>query len=71
MKYYKVKPEYDQKRVNPNVADANILVANELFTEKERSKMPFVPDECFEEVLVKKTSTYIFFGARFESKPGV
>ena len=35
MKYYKVKPEYDNKRRSDN----NIYIANELYTEKEAEKI--------------------------------
>lgn len=44
MRYYKVKPEYDQTYKNPRIHDGNILIGNELYTESERIKMRFVPE---------------------------
>ena len=48
MRYYKVKPEYDQTYKNPRIHDGNILIGGELYTESERIKMRFVPDKCFD-----------------------
>lgn len=65
MKYYKVKPEYDQTYINPRIHDANILVKNELYTEAERKKMQFVSDKCFEIVDIPRNKTGFFFGVRY------
>lgn len=60
MKYYKVKPEADNKRRS----DGSIYVANELYTEKETEKLNL--NKAFLEVVeVSKKSVYWFFGARF------
>ena len=71
MKYYKVKPEYDNKtRYKWNSrrqgAPAGILVGNELYTPAEFKRLANCP-AWFEEVEIKKTETYICFGARFEA----
>lgn len=65
MIYYRVRPEYDQFPRNPKVRDGNILIGNELFTEKEFNKLPFVYAAAFERVDIPKNKTYWFFGARF------
>lgn len=60
MKYYKVKPEADNKRRS----NGSIYVANELYTEKEAEK--FKLNKAFLDVVeVSKRSVYWFFGARF------
>lgn len=60
MKYYKVKPEADNRRRS----DGSIYVANELYTEKEAEK--FKLNKAFLDVVeVSKRSVYWFFGARF------
>lgn len=69
MKYYKVKPKYDNKtrykwRCGHGVSDG-ILIANELYTEKEYSKLANYSG-CFEEIDINKNNTYFFFGARFQ-----
>lgn len=67
MKYYKVNTSADQTRKNVNKCD--ILIANELYTEKEVIK--FTPlnsvyvKNYFTEVEISKNKTYFFFGARF------
>ena len=71
MKYYRVKPQYDNKTRytwnNHHQGVSNgILVANELYTPKEFEKLANCP-EWFEVVEISKRSTYWFFGARFES----
>ena len=69
MIYYRVKPQYDQKRKDPMSARrCNFLVAHELYTESERKKMPKVSSDAFERVEIPKTRTYWFFGARFEKR---
>ena len=60
MKYYKVKPECDNKRRSDN----NIYVANELYTEKEAEKYHINKSYC-DMVNIAKNETYFFFGARF------
>jgi hypothetical protein len=51
---------------NPRVRDGNILVANELYTEAEFNKLPYIYAGAFERVEMSKSHTYVFFGARFE-----
>ncbi len=65
MRYYKVKPEYDQTYKNPRIHDGNILIGNELYTESERIKMRFVPDKCFDVVDIPRNKTGFMFGVRF------
>lgn len=65
MRYYKVKPEYDQTYKNPRIHDGNILIGGELYTESERIKMRFVPDKCFDIVDIPRNKTGFMFGARF------
>ena len=60
MKYYKVKPEADQKKRN----DGSIYVGNELLTDAEMKRYN-VPEQYVCPVEIKKTQTYWFFGARF------
>lgn len=59
--YYKVKPQYDQKRR----VDGSIYIANELYTEKEVEKLR-LDTQCLLPVMVNRT--YWCFGARFESE---
>ena len=66
MIYYRVRKEYDQMPKNPSVRDGNILVADELFTEAEFNKLPFVYAGAFERVEIPKSKTYWFFGVRRE-----
>lgn len=65
MRYYKVKPEYDQTYKNLRIHDGNILIGGELYTESERIKMRFVPDKCFDVVDIPRNKTGFMFGARF------
>lgn len=64
MKYFKVKPEADQKYKNPKIHDGNIYIANELYTEAEvkRQKLNRV---FLDEVQISKRRIYWLFGARF------
>ena len=55
MKYYKVKPECDNKRRSDN----NIYVANELYTEKEAEKYHINKSYC-DIVNIAKNETYFF-----------
>lgn len=69
MLYYKVKEEYDNKPRLKELSDHTfrqdgILVANELYTPHEWSKI-MNGDWMFEEVYISKFKTYFFFGARF------
>ncbi len=62
MKFYRVKPAFDQTSTKES-----ILVANELYTERERNEMPEISDNAFERVDIPKDRTYWCFGARFEA----
>ena len=74
MRYYKVKPEYDQKKRIKNhklkikrVQDG-IFVANELYTAGELDKFFMTLEEeqnCFDKVVIPKNKVYWFFGCRF------
>lgn len=70
MKYYRVKPEYDNKKryiwdnEGQRVHDGTILVANELYTPAEFREIANCP-AWFEEIEVSKRKIYWFFGARF------
>lgn len=74
MRYYRVKPEYDQKqRIKNNrykvrrVPDG-IFVANELYTAGELDKFYLTLEEehkMFDYVLIPKNKVYWFFGCRF------
>ena len=70
MIYYHVRKEYDNFPQNPRIHDGNILVAEELYTEKEFNKLPFVYAGAFEKVEIPKSQTYMCFGARFASRGG-
>ena len=60
MLYYRIKPEYDQKKR----CDGSILIANELYTQREKERFA-ISDEAVDAVQVSKRSVYFFFGARF------
>lgn len=72
MLYYKVKPEFDNKKREKwseqkrQYIQDSIWVANELYTASELRRNGY---KCtagmFEEIRIKKTNTYFFFGARF------
>ena len=66
MIYYRVRKEYDNFPKNPKIRDGNILVGNELYTEREFNELPFVYAGAFERVEIPRNKTYHFFGARFE-----
>ena len=79
MKYYRVKPQYDNKRLcvikqGKYVNCGDILIARELYTVKEWKKIVkshvfgFSPADCVEMVEIPKNKTYRSFGARFESR---
>lgn len=69
MKYYRVKPEYDNKKRyqwnnhRQGVPDG-ILIGNELYTPAEYKKLANCP-AWFEEVEISRKKVYFFFGARF------
>ena len=67
MKYYRVRKLYDNFPQNPKVRDGNILIGDELFTETEFNKLPYIYVAAFELVEIKKNRTFWSFGARFES----
>ena len=71
MLYYKVKEQYDNKRIykrnnKGQLVYNGFLVGNELLTQKELEKLGNVCLDWFQKVNVKKTDTYFFFGARFQ-----
>ena len=69
MKYYRVKPQYDNKvrykwnNHGQGVPDS-ILIANELYTPKEFERLANCP-AWFEVVEISKSKIYFCFGARF------
>lgn len=63
MKYFKVKPEFDNK---PRL-DGSILIANELYTEREVKRFG-IPTCRLDSVEVHPKDTYFCFGARFMSE---
>lgn len=65
MIYYRVRKEYDNFPQNPRTHDGNILVGEELFTEKEFNKLPYVYAGAFERIDIPRNQTYWCFGARF------
>lgn len=60
MKYFKVKQESDQVRVNP----VHFLIADELYTEREKEKLK-IPEHHLDCVEVSRKQTFWFFGARY------
>lgn len=77
MRYYRVKPQYDNKRLcainrGKYVNCGDILIARELYTVKEWEKIVkshvfgCSPADCVEVVEIPKNKIYWFFGARFE-----
>mgnify|MGYP000025814273 FL=1 len=75
MTYFRVKPQYDQKKIyktdscGRHIFDG-ILIGNELLTACERSKINCT-DAVFERVSISKKRTYFFFGARFSDAEAV
>lgn len=66
MKYYKVKPEFDQKqRFSKSGKSYSIFIANELYTERELEKIGALHLPYFDIVNIPKQKIYFFFGARF------
>ena len=68
MIYYRVRKEYDNFPKDPRIHNGDILVGNELYTEKEFNKLPYVYSGAFEKVNIPKHQTYWFFGARFQKE---
>lgn len=74
MLYFKVKPEYDNVPMSyvddetGYLLHNDILIADELYTPNELSRLRDVSLEWFELVDVKEEDVYFFFGARFESR---
>jgi len=71
MKYYKVKPEFDNKKiykeVNKRKEYAGFYIGNELYTEKEAEKLRL--NQAFlEPIEVSKKKIYWCFGARFAAE---
>ena len=76
MKYYRVRPEFDNWAVGRNY----YLVGNELLTAVELRELrarynnyyrvPLNFERIFEEVEVSKRTVYFFFGARFSPTTG-
>lgn len=60
MLYYRIKPEFDQKKRR----DGSILIANELYTSREKERFA-ISDEAVDPVQVSRCSVYFSFGARF------
>ena len=70
MKYYRIKPEYDNARLLNRAKRTfdGILIGNELYTVKEWEKLVLkyrVSEAVCDIVNVKPRETYWFFGARF------
>ena len=66
MKYYEVKATKDNHNVYFNGIRQLTLIGSELFTENEM-KMYHIPFDCVNPIQVRKTNTFISFGARFEN----
>lgn len=70
MKYYRVKPCFDNVpryywRQNGATIRNSVLIANELYTPYERSKIAN-RSQMFEIVEIPKSRVFFSFGARFE-----
>ena len=70
MKYYKVKSDRDQLPIVTNGKYKGVLVANELYTDKQIYKiftnwMSY--QLCFDIVEISAKRTFFCFGARFET----
>ena len=73
MRYYRVKPEYDQKqRIKDHKYSIKrkpdgIFVANELYTAGELDKFYLTNEQYgwFDVVVIPKNKVYWFFGCRF------
>ena len=70
MKYYRIKPEYDNTRLLKRAFDG-ILISNELYTVKEWEKLVLkyrVSEAVCDIVNISPKETYWLFGARFQNK---
>jgi len=71
MKYYKVKPSCNNKKVC-DIANKRVittLIANELYTEKEVNKRGLIVYSDYFDILnISSKRTFWMFGARFETK---
>lgn len=70
MKYYRIKPEYDNARLLKRTFDG-ILISNELYTVKEWEKLVLkyrVSEAVCDIVNISPKETYWLFGARFQNK---
>lgn len=75
MKYYRIKPEYDNARLLNRAKRTfdGILIGNELYTETEWRKhcaTHIHTEGITEPVNISPKETYWFFGARFQNKEG-
>lgn len=73
MKYYRIKPEYDNTRLLNRAKRTfdGILIGNELYTVKEWEKLVLkyrVSKAVCDIVNISPKETYWFFGARFQDK---
>lgn len=64
MKYFKIKPEYDQHWRNNKPGE--ILIANELYTENEAARYNIKP-YMYNVIEIPKSKIYWMFGARFQA----
>ena len=70
MKYYRIKPEYDNTRLLKRTFDG-ILIGNELYTVKawERLVLKYRVSEAVCDIVnISPKETYWLFGARFQNK---
>ena len=70
MKYYRIKPEYDNAHLLKRTFDG-ILIGNELYTVKEWERLVLkyrVSEAVCDIVNISPKETYWFFGARFQDK---
>jgi hypothetical protein len=70
VKYYKVKPEFDNKQaykiIKNKLKIVGFYIANELYTANElKRRGDIINPNYFEIVEIPKTKIYWFFGARF------
>ena len=75
MKYYRIKPEYDNIRLLNRAKRTfdGILISNELYTVKEWEKLVLkyrVSEAVCDIVNISPKETYWCFGARFQNKEG-
>jgi len=74
MKYYKVKPEHDNKRrwkfhKGGGLEIDGVMLGNELYTPKEVNKYLGLA-ACCEVVEIPKSKIYFSFGARYSTVTG-